>query len=128
MIARKNFIDKTDTDPEMQNHKNDIWYENGGFATCSGKEAYAQTIEAVIKTLYGEIQVDREYGIPYFNTIWTSVTMLDRWALAVRNAVSELPFVIEIVSFTYSVDSQAHQVNYALEVKVDTGEVVLVEN
>ena len=128
MIARANWIDTSDPNQETREHKNDIWFEDGGFAMCSGKEAYAQTIEAVIKTVYGEIQVDREYGIPYFSTIWTSARAQDRWAIAVRSAVNELEFVESIDAFTYSLDPQTHVFNYSLTVTTTDGTTVVVNS
>ena len=128
MIARANRIDKNDPNPETKDHKNDIWFENGGFAMCSGKEAYAQTIEAVILTVYGEIQVDIEYGIPYFSSIWTSSRAQNRWAIAVRSAVNELSFVESIDDFTYSLDPKTHIFNYSLTVTTTEGTTVVVNS
>ena len=127
IVARADWIDDSDSDTETRDHKNDIWYENGSFAMCEGKESYAQTIEAVIKTIYGELQTNREYGIPYFDTIWANARLKDRWASYVRRAVSALPFVESINSFTYDVDSRTYDFNYSLTVTTTDGTTATAE-
>lgn len=125
-IARRDWIDSSDTDPETREHKNDIWVSDGGLAMCEGKDEYAQTIEAVIKTVYGEIQVNREYGIPYFTTIWNNSRGADAWAIAVREAVQELPFVDNIISLDYKLDGQSNIFHYELTVQTTDAGVVTV--
>ena len=109
-------------------HKNDIRWDaaNHGFAMCDGYEEYAQTIEAVVKTVLGELQTNREYGIPYFSTIFRDRRHNKIWEGAVRDAVSELSFVHEINSFEYEYDEKRMYLTYTLVVTVDDGRVITV--
>ena len=129
-IARKNWDANIsgETYDEDRLHYNDIWLENGTFAMCEGKDEYAQTIEAVIKTVQGEIQVDIQYGIPYFTTIFNTIRAETMWAAAVREAVKALDFVQDIQDFTYSYDSTTHHFNYELTVKTIDNEMVTVSD
>lgn len=123
-IARYNWVDKDGTE-----HKNDIRWDdiNGGFAMCDGYEEYAQTIEAVVKTVLGELQTDREYGIPYFTTIFNNRRNNEIWEAAVRERVSELPFVRQIDSFEYQYDDMRHYLTYKMQVTVLDGTTITAE-
>ena len=131
-IARYNWEDKV-IDPETGKeesviHKNDIRWDaaNHGFAMCDGYEEYAQTIEAVVKTVLGELQTNREYGIPYFTTVFRDRRHNEIWESAVRDAVANLSFVREIISFEYEYDETRLYLTYTLEVSVDDGRVITV--
>ena len=128
IVARKNWDENVAGLPydERKDHKNDIWLENGTFAMCDGTEAYAQTIEAVIKTIRGEIQVDVEYGIPYFETIFATLRGQTIWAASVREAVKALDFVQNIVSFTYAYNPNTKYFDYDLTVKTNDSQRVSV--
>ena len=126
MIARANWKESKDGEEPVY-HLNDIWFENGGFAMCEGNDFYLQTIEAVIKTIYGELETDAEYGIPYFETIWTNARFQEQWASAVREAVTELDFVDSIDYFKYGVSTKDMKLNYTLKVKIRNGGTVTVE-
>ena len=131
-IARYNWEDRI-INPETGKeeavvHKNDIRWDaaNHGFAMCDGYEEYAQTIEAVVKTDLGELQTNREYGIPYFTTVFRDRRHNEIWEAAVRDAVSELSFVKEINSFEYEYDENRLYLTYTLVVTVDDGRVITV--
>jgi len=108
-------------------HKNDIRWDpvSGGFEMCEGNEEFAQTIEAVVKTVLGELQTNRDYGIPYFTTIFNDRRHNDIWESAVREAVEALPFVVRINSFEYEYDEARLVLTYQMEVTVSGGEVVI---
>jgi len=125
-IARKNWIDETY--PAQNVHKNDIWLENGTFACCSGYDCYAQTIEAVIKTIRGEIQTATNRGIPYFRTVFNNNSGLGVWADKVRSEVMSLDFVSSIAEFTYKYDFQGKILNYELTVVTVNGRTVSVSS
>lgn len=132
-IARYNWEEKV-LDPATGetiavSHKNDIFWDSstGDLATCDGYEEYAQTIEAVVKTVYGELVTNREYGIPYFTTIFNDRRHNDAWEAAVRAAVHQLSFVQSIRSFEYQYDDVRHYLTYRMEVVVSDGTTVVAE-
>ena len=121
-IARFDFVD------DEGEHKNDIRWDpqTGSFAMCEGLDAYAQTIEAVVKTVYGEIITRRNYGIPYFSTVFNNRIYAREWASAVTSAVSELDFVVSIDDFQYEYDTNRKCMTYTLSVTTTDGTPVTV--
>lgn len=119
-IARYDWEDSEGT------HKNDIQWDfpTGGFAMCNGLEAYAQTLEAVVKTVQGEIITKRNYGIPYFTTIFASKVHVEEWAEAVKTVVSNLDFISSIDVFEYEYDDFRKVLTYKLGVTTTEGENV----
>lgn len=125
-IARDNWTDS------VGEHKNDIRVDAStkSFVLAEGRQAYAQTLEAVIKTVMGEIPVDIEKGVPYFDTIFNSSRALEGWADAVREEVGKLRFILEITSFDYGIERDARgkpYVAYELSVVTTDGSTVTVE-
>ena len=107
------------------NHAYDIGLdESGDFAFSSGLSAYADIIADKVRTLEGEMQLDVEGGIPYQRTIWNNMSELDVWKIYVRQAISTLPFVKSIVSFSTNV-SGGKILPYVLEVETDIGSVTV---
>lgn len=109
-------------------HKNDIRWDaaTGSLAMCDGIEAYAQTLEAVIKTVQGELITRRNYGIPYFTTIFSSKIYADEWAQSVISAVESLDFVVSIDSFEYEYDQKRKIMTYSLSVTTTDGTPVQI--
>lgn len=122
-IARNNWIDGTDNVV----HKNDIYLVDGQLAMATGKSCHAQVIEAVIKTLRGELQLDVEAGIQYFETIFNDSRSADIWARQVREAVEALDFVKHIDGFEYSYEFYNDKLKYVLVVTTDDGQITVSE-
>ena len=59
-------------------HVNDIQVANGRLVTVSGKEAYANIIECAVRTRLGELPLDAEQGIPYFETVFQTARLTPR--------------------------------------------------
>ena len=134
-IARFNWTEKDengnpiiDDDGKPIVHKNDIrWDEDtGGFAMCSGLDAYAQTIEAVVKTVHGELITKINYGVPWFSTIFNSRVYAEEWAQSVRDIVLALDFVSSIDSFVYEYDRSRKCMTYTMSVTTTDGSNVEV--
>ena len=65
---------------------------DGQLAMCDGKTCQAQVIEAAIRTVTGELQLDVEQGIPYFDTVFLRATEEDAWADEVTRRILEFSF------------------------------------
>lgn len=128
-LARKNW-----TDPDGTLHKNDIYMVS--YVGADGKtrqslgavadlDAYTQTLEAVVETLKGELQLDTDAGIPYFETIFASNRYIDEWAMSVRNAVRAKPFVVSIDYFEYDFNPTLNKLSYEMDVTTDIGSVTV---
>lgn len=93
-----------------------------------GKDAHAQTIEAAILTVKGELQYDTENGIPYFDTIFQNPNKIDLWRAYVIKRVREFTWVNDILSFDVSYDYKNQSVKYDMTVVTDEGIVTVGGN
>lgn len=122
-IARADWVDE-----DGVGHKNDIYLHGTQFAMSSGKEAYAQILESVIKTVKGELLLNRGFGIPYFRTVFNDNFHLESWAVAVREMVLSLDFIEAIDTFEYEYDFHKRKLTYVLKVTTtDDGQVEVSE-
>ena len=90
-----------------------------------GKQAYADIIGDTIRTVSGELQLDVNRGVPYFETVFKSVNGIDIWKDDVRKIMNGLSFVKSIVSFDVSWDPVSRKLNYEMVVETDDGEVTV---
>lgn len=91
--------------------------------TVDGVEAYAVVIGDAIRTVRGELQLDTERGVPYFETVFKSVNGIDIWKNDVRKRVLEFPFVKSIDSFDVSYSNR--KLEYAMRLTTDAGDVTV---
>ena len=91
----------------------------------TGKQAYADIIGDAIRTVSGELQLDVNRGVPYFETVFKSVNGIDIWKNDVRKIMNGLSFVKSIVSFDVSWDPISRKLNYEMVVETDEGEVTV---
>lgn len=124
-IARKDWTEVTGGD--VVAHRNDIYLVDGQFAFVSGYDAKAQTLESVIKTVRGEVQLDNDLGAPYFTTVFQDNFHLEMWATAIREMVVGLAFVDSISEFKYEYDFHSRKLTFSLTVVTNDGEKITVE-
>ena len=91
----------------------------------TGKQAYADIIGDTIRTVCGELQLDVNRGVPYFETVFKSVNGIDIWKNDVRKIVNGLSFVKSIVSFDVSWNPISRKLKYEMVVETDDGEVTV---
>ena len=109
-----------------QDSHNDIRIgSDGQFVTVDGLDAYSTVISDVVRTVRGELQLDTERGVPYFETVFKSVNGIDIWKSDVRKIVNGLSFVKSIVSFDVSWDPLNRKLNYEMVVETDEGKVTV---
>lgn len=105
---------------------NDICIDDSGdIALASGLDAYATIIADEIRTCLGELQLNTEVGIPYFETIFKGVNAVSIWRMYVTRATTALPFVKNIRSMDVEIDSQSKVLSYTMEVETDEGVVTV---
>lgn len=110
------------------NNENDIYLVNGDIATVDSTEAKAQIISAILNTRRGELQLDTERGIPYFETVFDSPSNVQLWRAYCMKAVTELEFVSSILSFDHEIDYSRSMLRYSMRIKLDTGEEISIES
>lgn len=91
-----------------------------GFATVDGKEAIAQVVEAILKTQRGELQLDTDRGIPYFETVFTSRRYAPLWASYMEDAIRGCEYVKSLDNFTYAPNGET--MNYRADFTTVNGE------
>ena len=89
----------------------------------NGKQAYADIIGDTIRTVSGELQLDVNRGVPYFETVFKSVNGIDIWKNDVRKRVLEFPFVKSIDSFDVSYANK--KLEYTMHLTTDAGDVTV---
>ena len=89
----------------------------------TGKQAYADIIGDTIRTVSGELQLDVNRGVPYFETVFKSVNGIDIWKNDVRKRVLEFPFVKSIDSFDVSYANR--KLEYTMRLTTDAGDVTV---
>ena len=110
------------------NQSNDIYLVNGDIATADGTDARAQIISAILNTRRGELQLDTERGIPYFETVFDSPRNVQLWRAYCMMAVNDLEFVSSILSFDYEIDYSRSMLKYNMRIRMTDGEEVSVES
>ena len=109
-----------------QDSHNDIRIgSDGQFATVNGLDAYSAVIANVVRTVRGELQLDTERGVPYFETVFKSINGIDIWKSEVRKRVLALSFVRSIDSFSASWNTENHILSYSMTVSTDNGTVTI---
>ena len=91
----------------------------------NGKQAYADIIGDTIRTVSGELQLDVNRGVPYFETVFKSVNGIDIWKNDVRKRVLEFPFVKSIDSFDVSYANR--RLEYTMRLTTDAGDVTVTQ-
>ena len=89
----------------------------------NGKQAYADIIGDTIRTVSGELQLDVNRGVPYFETVFKSVNGIDIWKNDVGERVLEFPFVKSIDSFDVSYANR--KLEYTMRLTTDAGDVTV---
>lgn len=85
------------------NAQNDIYLNKAGNLSLSfGLEAVLQDCSQVAKVLLGEMVLNTNSGIPYFQTVWNGIPNIQQFTSALRSAFLGVPDVVEVVSLITS--------------------------
>lgn len=78
---------------------NDIYLDaDGNLAISYDLQAVLQGCEQAAKTLLGEMVLNVDQGIPYFDVVWVGVPNIEQYNAALRTAFFSVPDVLEVVS------------------------------
>ena len=78
---------------------NDLYLNaDGNIATGRDQQAVLEGCAHVAQTLLGELVLNINQGIPYFQTLWIGVPNITQFNAALRAAFLSVPNVIEVVS------------------------------
>lgn len=96
------------------------------FEIIENKAAIEQTILNYAKTLKGEMQLQTQNGIRFFDTILSSRFLPDIFEQDFRKRIKEISDVLEISNFTY--DMIDNDFSYTVTIKTTFGELTLNDN
>lgn len=85
------------------NANNDIYIgDDGNLAIAIDLQAVLQACAQAAKTLLGEMVLNTDQGIPYFETVWNGVPQIQQFQAALRRAFLNVTGVVEVVSLITS--------------------------
>ena len=85
------------------------------------KVACGVIIKNAIQTIYGEIQLNTNLGVPYFETVFSNPNLIYKWRSSVINTVKAFEFVNEIISFTHEFSGENKCLSYKLSILTTFG-------
>lgn len=82
---------------------NDIYLDDdGNIALSFDLQALVEQCSQVGRTLLGEMVLNTDLGIPYFQTMWTGVPNIPQFVAALRQSFLNVNGVIEVVSIEHT--------------------------
>lgn len=103
---------------------NDIYIaSDGNLATSTGLQACAAACEHAVKAQLGEMLLAINQGVPNYETVWSDAANVVQFEFFVRRAITGVEGVIEVSSFSVTVEDNA--VKYEAEIVTIYGSGVI---
>ena len=103
------------------NELNDIYLDpQGNLAIAVGLTAILQNCEHAARAVLGEMVLEVDRGIPYFETVWAGNPQISQFDAALRRALLAVEGVIEVVNL--STTPEDNQLNYTALIRTTFGE------
>lgn len=102
---------------------NDIFLTSKGFSFTVDAYAVASVAEKVLQTQRGELRYDIIRGIPWFETVFSSIRNLKAWEAEMVLSIKSVAGVVGMTSFNYRVTG--NQVSYLAIMKTIYGEAAI---
>jgi hypothetical protein len=110
----------------------DIDENNDIFLTAEGNLALVKDIEAVkvavlcqTRTTYGEVILNTQAGIPYFQTIFTAHPDIELWKKYMKDTILAIPKVLGISDFKTYIQYGKNLLKYAIIINTEYGQEVI---
>ncbi|MGN0024953.1 MAG: hypothetical protein ACI351_05920 [Candidatus Avelusimicrobium sp.] len=104
---------------------NDIFLTpSGDIALATDDVATMQTIRHAVLTSRGELPLDQQAGVPYFNTVFTDAPNLEVFRQEVQRAAEAVETVRSVEDFLMQVQNKT--LKYQMRVKLTNGSEVLI--
>jgi hypothetical protein len=86
------------------NSNNDLFLGiDGNISISYDLQAVLENCAHIVKVRLGEVVLNTDQGLPYFETVWNGVPNLIQFESAARNALLQIDGVTEVVSFKISI-------------------------
>ena len=107
-------------------HYNDLYLDElGNIAMVSDLEALKNVIENVLRTQLGELQLNTQKGIPYFQTIFSHQTNVQYWKAYMVEAIENIDNVIRCESFEIDINNEKNLLTYNSTIKTIYGDIFI---
>lgn len=101
---------------------NDIYLDSdGNLALCRDIEAVKTSVACETKTNYGEVILNTNLGIPYFETIFTAHPDIELWKSYMKETILRIPKVLGIIAFKTYIDYQKSLLKYTVVINTEYG-------
>ena len=105
------------------NEHNDIFLDStGNLAIVKDLQAVKTAVLCATQTNYGELPLNTQKGIPYFETILTAHPDIDLWKRYMQKAILSIPQVLSIVYFKTYRDYKDSLFKYAVVINTEYGQ------
>jgi hypothetical protein len=105
-------------------NNNDIFIDNSGNLSISvDQDALLQACAQAAKTQLGEMVLATNQGVPNFQTIWAGSPNVVQYESALRNAITSVTGVIDILSLDISVSNNVLSYTATIQTIYGTGAI-----
>ena len=106
------------------NDNNDIYLDsNGNMAIAEDLDAVLQACEQACKTLLGELVLQNNIGIPYFQSVFSGAPNVGVFNASLRSAITSIPGVIQVISLEIEQVAEDLTYNAAIETQFGRGSI-----
>ena len=106
----------------------DFTIANNVLALVDGPQEVLQLIRNNLRFFQGEDPLDPDMGVPYFQQILDKATPLSVSQALLKQVVQDTDGVIDVVSFTLTVDTITRQATVTFTATTDGGPVTATES
>jgi len=108
------------------NDVNDVYLDNNGnLAISDGLTALIEICKQYMQTILGELTLNTDTGIPYFQSVFTGVPNIQQFVAAGRAALLTVEGVTQIISFDVSVGASPKTLTYVAIIQTIYGQGVV---
>lgn len=104
----------------------DIYIENGSPALVTQLESIQQHLKVRLLMFKGEWFINREEGVPYFQTVFEKGTPVGVVREIYRRAIATTPGIVAIRRLEVSVDSATRVGSVSFQATTDLGQILTV--
>ena len=106
------------------NENNDLFLdESGNIAIVTNLQAVLQGCEQAVKTLLGELVLQTDLGVPYFEAVFVGTPNLAVFEQSIRQAILSIPGVIQVLTLDTSVTGEVLTYNAVIETEYGEGSI-----
>lgn len=101
--------------------------EDGNLATSNNKQAVLEACAQAANTLLGEVVLNVNEGIPYFQVVWNGVPNLQQYESSLKNAFLNVGgggFVLDVPSLLIQIDGDTLKYTAIIETIYGIGNLI----